>query len=535
MNKPPQTISWIVGLLLATTALVPAAPELPDLLTMPEIKSYCLDFNWEGSGRKKRFATPGFMKDADPKAIVDWHKAIGCNVIQTFCVSTNGYAYYRNEVTPEQPGLKHDLLRELVKLGRAEGMLVMGYFCAAANTRWGTDNPHLSYGTNGYHLPYTDEYLAYLTAAITDAVKTTGIDGFMVDWIWQPSRKANDNKWIEAEKKLYQQLMGEPFPGEDKLTAQQDLAYNRKALDRCWKSIRKAANDANPKCIIWLTCNNIKHPHIRDSDMFREVDWLMAETGNNKDLEDIRNTVGKHTRLITCLAEWNNADPGHVIPDALAKGIGLYGFCAPSKKDGTIPFDRFFPRQISELRSDERNISALARAYHGKSMDAGWNGESFVEPVPPPALRLAFKPVRRGWSATGRRTIEGGTTTITVETPNHSGEGTLNRILPQWPDVRIRLQRSKLAPNTVAVRMTNGIRACEFTLQKDAPITWGTTETLATGAAWKFTAKDGNDSPAEKQAVIEKTAGYLEFTIPSAMFEGSPEVIAYEWLDQVAP
>lgn len=526
--------SWIVVLLLATTSIAPVAAELPDPLTMPEIKSYCLDFNWEGRGRKKRIATPGFMKDADPKAIVEWHKAIGCNVIQTFCVSTNGYAYYRNEVTPEQPGLQHDLLRDLVKLGHAEGMLVMGYFCAAANTRWGTENPQLSYGTGGYHLPYTDEYLAYLAAAVSDAVKTTGIDGFMVDWIWQPSRKANDNKWLDVEKKLYQQLMGEPFPGEDKLTAQQDLAYSRKALDRCWKTIRKAAKDANPKCIIWLTCNNIKHPHIKDSDMFREVDWLMAETGNNKHLEEIRHVVGKHTRLITCLADWNNADPGHVIPDAQAKGIGLYGFCMPTKKDGTIPLDKLFPRQISELRSDDRNISALARAYHGKSMDAEWNGGSFVEPVPPPALRIGFPSARRGVTSTGRRTTEGTTTTVTVETPYHRGEGTIIRILPQWTAVRIRLQKSKMAPDTVAVRMTNGTRACEFALQKDAPITWGTTENIATGAGWKFTAKDGEGSPAGKQAVVEKTPEYLEFAIPQAMLEGNPEVIAYEWLQEAA-
>ncbi len=149
---------------------------------MPKIKAYCLDFNWEGSGQHKRIAAPGFMKDADPQAVVDWHKTIGSNVIQTFCVSLNGYAYYRNEVTPEQPGLKHDFLREVVRLGHNEGMVVMGYFCIAANTRWGKENPELSYPTNDqYHLPYTDEYLAYLNAAITDAVNTTGIDGKFIE------------------------------------------------------------------------------------------------------------------------------------------------------------------------------------------------------------------------------------------------------------------------------------------------------------------------------------------------------------------
>lgn len=40
---------------------------------MPEIKAYCLDFNWQGSGRRKKIADPPFMKDADPQAVVDWH------------------------------------------------------------------------------------------------------------------------------------------------------------------------------------------------------------------------------------------------------------------------------------------------------------------------------------------------------------------------------------------------------------------------------------------------------------------------------
>jgi len=523
-------IPYIAGLMLATTSLTLGQSPVPDPATMKDIKAYCLDFNWEGSGRKKKIADPGFMKDADPKAVVAWHKAIGSNVIQTFCVAHNGYSYYRGDVTPEQPGLKHDFLREVVKLGHAEGMVVMGYFSIAANIRWGTENPELSYGLGGYHLPYTDEYLAYLSAAIGDAVRTTGIDGFMVDWIWQPSRKANGNKWLEAEKKLNQQLMGEPFPGEDKLTPAQDLAYSRKAIDRCWKTIRKAAKDANPKCIVWLTCNQIHHPHIKDSDMFREVDWLMAETGDNKHLDDIRNVVGKHTRLLTCLAAWNNADPAVVIPDAMEKGIGLYGFCKPGKGDGTISLDRILPKQLSELTGDECNIAALARAYHGKSRDAEWNGETFVEPEQPPAFRLAFAPHPRGWADTGGLTTTADSTILTINSPHRHGEGTLTRARPQWPATSVRVHKGGKATPTVAVRITRGSLACEFPLEPNAPITWGTTADLSTGKDWKFTATEAAESPAQKQAKVEKTPEYVEFTIPQAIFEGNPEVIAYEWI-----
>jgi len=171
-----------------------------------DIKAYCLDFNW---GRRRRFAAPGSWKNADPVAHIAWYKAMGVNVIQTFAVSCNGYAWYKNGFIPEQPGLKHDFLPEMVKLGHKEGMMVFGYFCISANPKWGKEHPELSYGIPAdYHIPYTDEYLDYLSKSISDAVSKTGIDGFMIDWLWQPRRKSTKGKWIECEKKLYKQLMG---------------------------------------------------------------------------------------------------------------------------------------------------------------------------------------------------------------------------------------------------------------------------------------------------------------------------------------
>jgi hypothetical protein len=173
---------------------------------------------------------------------VAWYKAVGANVIQTFAVSCNGYAWYKNGVVPEQPGLKHDSLTEDVKLGHAEGMQVMGYFCIGANQRWVKENPDYSYGTpSSVHIPYTDEYLKFLSSSISDAVKKTGMDGFMIDWVWQPKRKSTDEIWIDSEKKLYEQLMGEAFPGEKNRSKEQSLTYGQKAIDRCWATIRKAA------------------------------------------------------------------------------------------------------------------------------------------------------------------------------------------------------------------------------------------------------------------------------------------------------
>jgi len=335
-----------------------------------DIKAYCLDFNWGG---RRSFARPGTWASADPAEHVAWYKAIGANVIQTFAVSCNGYAWYKNGVVPEQPGLKHDFLTEVVRLGHKEGMLVVGYFCVGANTKWGKDRPDLSYGTpSTYHIPYTDEYLAYLSRSVSDAVRKTGIDGIMLDWVWQPKRASTKGKWLACEKKLYAKLMGETFPKEGKLSKEQDVAYGRKAIDRCWKAIRKAAKDANPKCIIWLTSNHTTHPHVVNSDMYKETDWLMNEAGDIKRVKAVKSMVGKHTRLITCLARWNRQDATKVVPEALTEGIGLYGFAKPGR-NSLLPLERLLKRPVSELKGDDRNIAVLARAYHGAAIDTVQN------------------------------------------------------------------------------------------------------------------------------------------------------------------
>lgn len=354
MAATPQTLSWISALLLAITSLVSAAPTVPDPATMPEIKAYCLDFNWQGSGRKSKFADPGFMKGADPKAVVDWHKTVGCNVIQTFCISHNGYAWYRNEVTPEQPGLEHDFLREV---------------------------------------------------------------------------------------------------------------------------------------------------------------------------------VGKHTRLITCLAAWNNADPNAVIPEAVSNGIGIYGFCRPSEKDGTIRLDKILTEPLTMFHGDQRNISALARAYHGKSLDAVWNGKTFVEPATPPALRLRLPNRRRGISDVGLVSISEQSATVETFSPYHNGEATLTRLAPTWPTTKLRLYwRENQAANITRMRITNGSLACEFSLEDNAAITWGTTGNLLLGDKWAFTANQDGGGTETKTASVRRTPEVIEVELPRAFFEGNPEAIAYEWL-----
>jgi uncharacterized lipoprotein YddW (UPF0748 family) len=108
------------------------------------VKAFCIDFNWGDHGA----AEPRLFAQADPQEHVRWYQDLGANVIQTFCVSYNGYAWYPSEVAPVTPGLKHpNFLGDMVKLGHSAGLKVMGYYTLGANPYWEARNPELVHAT----------------------------------------------------------------------------------------------------------------------------------------------------------------------------------------------------------------------------------------------------------------------------------------------------------------------------------------------------------------------------------------------------
>jgi len=331
------------------------------------IKAYCIEFN-TGPGGPNAWAAPGVYADADPKEHVKWYKGLGANVIQTFAVSCNGYAWYKNGVVPEQPGLKHDFLTEMVKLGHQENMKVMGYFCIGANVRWGQLHPAESYGflkIDDGHIPLTKKYNQYLAGAIRDALIKTNMDGFMIDWIFHGSIYKTQILWLDCEIEMWSELMEGPFPGKDKVTKEQELEFARRSVDRCWHSIRHAAKSTSPDCIIWLSIYDLNHPQIVNSNLVKQVDWLMNEGGTTEELKKTQTTLGRGN-LINCLAAWNKADPKTIIPASLQAGFGLYGFATPTKRDMLPDIDDYYlARDIDKLSGDELNIAMLARAYRG--------------------------------------------------------------------------------------------------------------------------------------------------------------------------
>ncbi|WP_158279851.1 hypothetical protein [Coraliomargarita sinensis] len=515
-------------------------PALPELAAQADadkaIKAYCLDFNWAPTHRRGRpFAKPGQWADANPAEHVAWYEAMGANVIQTFAVSTNGYAWYKDGFIPEQPGLKHDFLPEVVKLGHAKGMKVFGYFCAASNPRWAELHPEQSYGSpSTYHIPYTDDYLEYLSKSIYDAVKKTGIDGFMVDWLWMPRRQSTDGKWIESEKALYEQLMGEPFPGEDKLTRAQDLAYSRKAIERCWQAIKKAAKSANPECIIWLTVNKMHHPHVVNSKMYREVDWLMNEAGSVEEIQKARAMVGEHTRLITCLATWNGMDASTVVPQAIEEGVGLYGFTTPLTKSGIVKLAPIFEKQVTELSGDKKNIAMLARAYQGKSEYAQWQDGEFVEPENPPPFRLTFQRRGRGLQDTAHIDYDADRTVITIRTPYGRGTGYLEKTGDAWPEAFvIQLQkRPGQAPKpgeTTLFGISDGETGAILPLDESGSAQIGGVDTkakLERGVHLRFALKDNTETV---PLAADRNDERIRITLPGALLQNLSDEISFQW------
>jgi hypothetical protein len=359
--------------LLSLTAVAAEAPGVwakppkeawkAELLKQP-VRAFCVDFNWQIQGNNCWFAAPGHWADADPAAQVNWCKAAGVNCIQTFALSCNGYAWYKGGPVPEQPGLKSDFLTEVVRLGHQQKMLVMGYYCIGANTLWGKNHPDQSYGTpaGGMHIPFTKEYVAYLCASVEDALKKTDMDGFMLDWMSNTS-----GKWLECEKTMYAELMGVPFPGADKITPTDQATFDRKAVERCWTSIRDTARRVKPECILWP--NGLHHLNLEGTD------WLLNEGPDvNTTAAVMKQLNGKPIRLIQNQVGWANHDARKVFSKTKYASWDFYGFAAPYDNGLPLPVADYLGKPVDEFKGvdrmtiNDRNIAALVRFYTGREV-----------------------------------------------------------------------------------------------------------------------------------------------------------------------
>ena len=324
------------------------------------IKAFCIDFNWGPKG----FAPPGMYAHASAAEHFEWYRELGVNTIQTFCVSCPGYAWYRSGIAPVQPGMRGDFLKELTALGHAAGMRVMGYFCVGANTYWNEQHPQLSHPfPSAIAIPFTTEYLDYLCAVIEEALTKTGIDGFMIDWVYNASHFYVDKKyeWLACEKRMYAELFDAPFPGDEAMDEARINEFNRRATERCWNRIHKAAKTAKPDAILWLSCYDLRHPMLKDSRMLKEVDWLMNEHPDPAYLDAARKAAGPKTQIIQCICGWGDKhDAGRFVRDVRFADTGLYGFARPDEKT-TLPPE--IDAADGAAKGNARNIAIIREAF----------------------------------------------------------------------------------------------------------------------------------------------------------------------------
>ncbi|WP_111709394.1 alpha-amylase family protein [Lutibacter citreus] len=375
----------VVGISLFLFACCRNKTEFKTTQKEEEIKAFCLDVNWRIASDKRKeninsFAPPGAWADLDPAEHVAWCKELGANVIQTFAVSCNGYAWYKGGEVPEQPGLKTDFLTEMVKLGHKENMKVFGYFCVGSNTRWGLEHPELSYGTPSRpHIPFTKEYNTFLGESIKEAFELTEMDGFMIDWFWNPTvglgGPALPTRWLACEQEMYAELMGEPFPGKEQVSDSLELEFNRKAINRCWQHIKRTAKTVKSNGVIWLSCSELTHPEMQNHPLIKEVDWLQNEAGDKESFDIIRTQTGKQTRLITTFSanffKRNNLKGEEVATYAQKENIGMYCYAGPKSYDYAFPpVEDYISKPLESFTDlDERNIAILARVFNNLPFD----------------------------------------------------------------------------------------------------------------------------------------------------------------------
>lgn len=329
------------------------------------IRAFGIDFNWEPT--LNQWAEPRMYANADPQRHVEWYAALGANVIQSFCVSFNGYAWYPSDIAPVTPGMAGgNFLGELIRHARPRGISVMGYFNLGTNPFWFERRPDLCRDAQE-GLPrmiYDDEYLDYFTSVVREALMRTEVEGFMIDWMRPVSGRRK--RWMEMERKQYQELMGETL-GDAAPPEDLEIEYDRRLLARAWRRIRQTVDDTR-RAIIWLNApfERAEDPKWNDHVVLREVDWVLNESPDAQLLGWLDRQVGPHTRIIQNLCGWAEHDAGMWRQLDLDR-FGLYGFAQADVKT-TLPHSDARPqnqRNVELVREAFQEIAARGTARTG--------------------------------------------------------------------------------------------------------------------------------------------------------------------------
>jgi len=327
----------------------------------------CPDLNWDELGRA---ASPGLYAHADPAAHVDWAAGMGANVLQTFAVSFNGYAWFpSSSVAPVTPGMRHDLLGESVRLGHKRGLRVFGYFCLSSNPWYECEHPDevhpLDPAAPFQRLCYTQRYVDHLAQSVRDAVDHCAMDGFLLDWVRPTLRR----QWLDCEKQMFQELLGEAFPTHSEPDQATTLAFDRAAVERAWAGVQAALDDTR-QVEVWTNhpLHQADDPFFTGLGVLREADGVMNEGPYPELMEWLKQQLGPQGRIVQCLAGWADHDTTQLL-DTLDDRTALYAFAAIhpttalpyTDKAAHLPATRHF-RDLA--LANTQNLGTIRRLFH---------------------------------------------------------------------------------------------------------------------------------------------------------------------------
>jgi hypothetical protein len=318
-----------------------------------QIRAFCIDFNWDST---LRYASPGLYAQANPAEHLKWYKDLGVNTIQSFCVSHNGYAWYKSDVAPRMPTMPGSFFSELAEAAKKEDMRVMGYFSPGANEYWRKTYPDYSHDRlckTYWHMPFSERFNEYLAAEITDAMGKIPMDGFMIDFMLSV-----DPTWLPVERQMYTELLGEKFPYNavpDEATTRE---FQIRSVRRAWTRIRETAKAIDKNTIIWLSSGNIENYQVSETGVGAECDWLMNEYPTISSLDAARRMTGADATIMQCVCGWEGDNSTAAVHDAKAifeaiggSDVGIYGFARPDEVT-TLP-------KVEGDNANARNIRAM--------------------------------------------------------------------------------------------------------------------------------------------------------------------------------
>jgi hypothetical protein len=197
------------------------------------------------------------------------------------------------------------------------------------------------------------------------------MDGLRIDWMWNP----NEIKWLPCEQEMYVELMGEKFPGVGNISKEQLSLFRKKSLNRCWQRMYETTKGHNKNNIVWHSINNFNYPDITGDSvpmlMLQQADWLTNEAGDLESLQKTASRVGKQTRLVTCMARWNNQDVLKTVGEIKNSklDVGLYGFTKPTNGTLPPPISSYLAKPVDAFSGDDKNIAVFARVYNKLPID----------------------------------------------------------------------------------------------------------------------------------------------------------------------